>query len=164
MTPITWQAAVDDKEQRPLLQDILEAAVDDRWQAYLLTSNTKTIITVITEQITDVKLRSSESSQGKLLYHQHDNTTEMQMAWACSPTWCVIARHSRRQDDWETYERDKETTADEQYMRGIRNSKETRPPMYVMCLSDGSHWPATTAEYQKKWSGWYERVELSIKA
>jgi len=33
MTPITWQAAVDDKEQWPLLQDILEAAVDDRWQA-----------------------------------------------------------------------------------------------------------------------------------
>ena len=33
MTPITWQAAVDDKEQRPLLQDILEAAVDDRRQA-----------------------------------------------------------------------------------------------------------------------------------
>ena len=29
MTPITWQAAVDDEEQRPLLQDILEAAVDD---------------------------------------------------------------------------------------------------------------------------------------
>ena len=28
MTPITGQAAVDDKEQRPLLQDILEAAVD----------------------------------------------------------------------------------------------------------------------------------------
>ena len=28
MTPITWQAAVDDEEQRPLLQDILEAAVD----------------------------------------------------------------------------------------------------------------------------------------
>ena len=27
MTPITWQAAVDDEEQRPLLQDILEAAV-----------------------------------------------------------------------------------------------------------------------------------------
>jgi len=26
MTPITWQAAVDDEEQRPLLQDILEAA------------------------------------------------------------------------------------------------------------------------------------------
>jgi len=25
MTPITWQAAVDDEEQRPLLQDILEA-------------------------------------------------------------------------------------------------------------------------------------------
>ena len=33
MTPITWQAAVDDEEQRPLLQDILEAAVDDWWQA-----------------------------------------------------------------------------------------------------------------------------------
>ena len=32
MTPITWQAAVDDEEQRPLLQDILEAAVDDRRQ------------------------------------------------------------------------------------------------------------------------------------
>jgi len=32
MTPITWQAAVDDKEQRPLLQDILEAAIDDRRQ------------------------------------------------------------------------------------------------------------------------------------
>ena len=30
MTPITWQAAVDDEEQRPQLQDILEAAVDDR--------------------------------------------------------------------------------------------------------------------------------------
>jgi len=30
MTPITWQVAVDDEEQRPLLQDILEAAVDDR--------------------------------------------------------------------------------------------------------------------------------------
>ena len=33
MTPVTWQAAVDDEEQRPLLQDILEAAVDDRRQA-----------------------------------------------------------------------------------------------------------------------------------
>ena len=33
MTPITWQVAVDDEEQRPLLQDILEAAVDDRRQA-----------------------------------------------------------------------------------------------------------------------------------
>jgi len=33
MTPITWQAAVDDEEWRPLLQDILEAAVDDRRQA-----------------------------------------------------------------------------------------------------------------------------------
>ena len=33
MTPITWKAAVDDEEQRPLLQDILEAAVDDRRQA-----------------------------------------------------------------------------------------------------------------------------------
>jgi len=33
MTLITWQAAVDDKEQRPLLQDILEAAIDDRRQA-----------------------------------------------------------------------------------------------------------------------------------
>jgi len=33
MTPITWQAAVDDEEQRPLLQDILEADVDDRRQA-----------------------------------------------------------------------------------------------------------------------------------
>jgi len=32
---------------------------------------------------------------------------------------------SRRQDDWETYEREKETTADEQHMRGILNSKET---------------------------------------
>jgi len=28
MTPITWQAAVDDEEQRPLLQDIFEAAID----------------------------------------------------------------------------------------------------------------------------------------
>ena len=33
MTPTTWQAAVDDEEQRPLPQDILEAAVDDRRQA-----------------------------------------------------------------------------------------------------------------------------------
>ena len=33
MTPITWQVAVNDEEQRPLLQDILEAAVDDRRQA-----------------------------------------------------------------------------------------------------------------------------------
>ena len=30
-----------------------------------------------------------------------------------------------RMDNWETYEREKETTADEQHMRGIRNSKET---------------------------------------
>ena len=37
----------------------------------------------------------------------------------------LIAKRSRRQDDWETYERQKETTADEQHMRGIRNSKET---------------------------------------
>ena len=28
MTPITWQAAVDDEEQRPQLQDIFEAAID----------------------------------------------------------------------------------------------------------------------------------------
>jgi len=33
MTPITWQAAVDDEEQRPLLQDIVEAAVDNRQRA-----------------------------------------------------------------------------------------------------------------------------------
>jgi len=33
MTPITWQAAVDDEEQQPLLQDIFEAAVDDQRQA-----------------------------------------------------------------------------------------------------------------------------------
>jgi len=32
MAPITWQAAVDDEKQRPLLQDIHEAAVDDRRQ------------------------------------------------------------------------------------------------------------------------------------
>ena len=97
------------------------------------------------------QLWSSESSQGESLYHQHDKSTKTQMAWACSPTWCVIARRSRRQDDWETYEREKETTADEQHMRGIQNSKETSwRQMSVMCLSDGSHWPATTAEYQKK--------------
>jgi len=41
--------------------------------------------------------------------------------------------------------------ADEQHMRGIRNSKEMSwRQMSVMCLSDGSRWPATTAEYQKK--------------
>jgi len=28
MTPITWQAAIDDEERRPLLQDIFEAAID----------------------------------------------------------------------------------------------------------------------------------------
>jgi len=28
MTPITWQAAIDDKEQRPRSQDIFEAAID----------------------------------------------------------------------------------------------------------------------------------------
>ena len=33
MTPTTWQAAVDDEEQRPPLQDIPEAAIDDRRQA-----------------------------------------------------------------------------------------------------------------------------------
>ena len=33
LTSITWQAAVDDEEQRAQLQDILEAAVDDRRQA-----------------------------------------------------------------------------------------------------------------------------------
>ena len=33
MTPTTWQAAVDDEEQRPPLQDIPEAAADDRRQA-----------------------------------------------------------------------------------------------------------------------------------
>ena len=33
VTPITWQAAVNGEEQWPLLQDILEAAVDDRRQA-----------------------------------------------------------------------------------------------------------------------------------
>jgi len=32
MTPITWQAAVNNEEQQPLLQDILEAAIDDRRQ------------------------------------------------------------------------------------------------------------------------------------
>jgi len=97
------------------------------------------------------QLLSSESSQWKSLYHQHDKSMKMQMAWACSQTRCVIARRSTRQADWETYERQKETTADEQHMRGIRNSKETSwRQMYVMCLTDGSHWPATTAEYQKK--------------
>jgi len=38
MTPITWQAAFDDEEQRPLLQDILEAAVDDRGRRQLTTA------------------------------------------------------------------------------------------------------------------------------
>ena len=33
VTPTTWQAAVNVEEQRSLLQDILEAAVDDRRQA-----------------------------------------------------------------------------------------------------------------------------------
>jgi len=33
MTPITWQVAVYDEKQRPLPQDVLEAAVDDRRQA-----------------------------------------------------------------------------------------------------------------------------------
>jgi len=28
MTPITWQAAIDDEEQRPQLQAIFEAAID----------------------------------------------------------------------------------------------------------------------------------------
>ena len=93
----------------------------------------------------------NESSQGKSLYHQHDKSTKTQMAWACSLTWCVIARRSRRQDDWEMYDREKETTVDEQHMRGIRNSEETSwRQMSVMCLSDGSHWPATTAAYQKE--------------
>ena len=32
------------------------------------------------------QLRSSESSQGESLYHQHDKSTKTQMAWACSPT------------------------------------------------------------------------------
>jgi len=36
MTPITWQAAVDDEEQRPLLQDILEAAVYDKLRSLKL--------------------------------------------------------------------------------------------------------------------------------
>ena len=65
------------------------------------------------------------------------------MALACSPTWCVIARHSRRQDDWEMSKREKETTVDEQHMRGIWNSKETSwRQMFAMCRSDGSQWPA----------------------
>ena len=33
MIPITGQAAVDDEVQRPLLQDVLEAAIDGRRQA-----------------------------------------------------------------------------------------------------------------------------------
>jgi len=50
----------------------------------------------------------------------------------------------------------KRLIADEQHMRGIRNSKETSwRQMSVMCLSDGSHWPATTAEYQKKRSDYW---------
>jgi len=53
-----------------------------------------------------------------LQYHQHEKSMKTQMTWARSPT-CVIARCSRRQDDSETYERVKETTADEQHMRGI---------------------------------------------
>jgi len=49
------------------------------------------------------------------------------------------------------HEREKETTADEQHVQGIRNSKETSwRQVSVMCLSDESHWLATTAEYQKK--------------
>ena len=43
MTPITWQAAVDDEEQRPLLQDILEAAVDDRRQAAVDVEEQRTV-------------------------------------------------------------------------------------------------------------------------
>jgi len=37
------------------------------------------------------------------------------------------------------YKREKETTVDEQHMRGIWNSKETSwRQMFVMCRSDGS--------------------------
>jgi len=37
--------------------------------------------------------------------------------------------------------------------------------MSVMCLSDGSHWPATTAEYQKKKKNrWFpQKVSSSIQ-
>jgi len=41
MTPITWQVAVDDEEQRPLLQDILEAAIDGRRQCGRKISNNR---------------------------------------------------------------------------------------------------------------------------
>jgi len=58
---------------------------------------------------------------------------------------CIIntINHSRRQDDWEMYKREKEITVDEQHMQGIWNSKETSwRQMSVMCLSDGSQWSA----------------------
>jgi len=80
---------------------------------------------------------------------------EMQMASAYSPTWYVIARHSRRQDDWEMYEREKETTVDDQHMWGIWNSKETSwRQMSVMCLSDGCQWPAKQQNTRRRRDGW----------
>ena len=36
----------------------------------------------------------------------------------------VLLRGSRRQDDWETYEREKETTADEQHDEGYETAKK----------------------------------------
>ena len=42
MTPITWQAAVDVEEQRPQLQDIFEAAINDRlWKSNQISVTTK---------------------------------------------------------------------------------------------------------------------------
>ena len=46
------------------------------------------------------------------------------------------------------YEREKETAVDKQHMRGIWNSKETSCD--VMCLSDGSQWPAKQQNTRKK--------------
>jgi len=68
MTPITWQAAVDDEEQRPLLQDILEAAVDDRRQ--LTSENSGHSCKPSSKQPLMGKASKEKASNLKILLHQ----------------------------------------------------------------------------------------------
>ena len=63
MTPITWQAAVDDKEQRPLLQDILEAYVDDRRRRQLTSKNSGHCSKTSSKQ-PSMGIMSGENSRG----------------------------------------------------------------------------------------------------
>ena len=64
MTPITWQAAVNDEEQQPQLQDLLQAAVNDRRQ--LMSKNSGHSCKTSSKQ-PSMGIMSRENSRGGFL-------------------------------------------------------------------------------------------------